>query len=267
MVLAVQSKIADMLRDAGGLANLPKRDRIEVRREGSGSKALSKSAHGWNRYSLLEAVAAGYGLITQSDSGGAETGSRRELRQNLFNPDFRFPDFKNVIIHRRADASAKQTEMKVNMEDILKAGDCSRDVWLEWGDMIEIPEADHPVDQLWRGLTDEQVSTFTNCLSRRVTVKIKGEDTLLALGPQFAQTQYMRNAFEHDYSLTPASFMLRYVLANSKLVRVSSDLSRVKVTRVDPQTRKKQEWVIDCTDPKQSDLWVRDGDVIEVPEK
>jgi hypothetical protein len=63
------------------------------------------------------------------------------------------------------------------------------------------------------------------------------------------------------------SFMLRSVLDNSKLVRVSSDLSRVKVTRVDAQTKKKLEWVVDCTKPEQADLWLRDGDVIDVPEK
>jgi hypothetical protein len=56
-------------------------------------------------------------------------------------------------------------------------------------------------------------------------------------------------------------------LDNSKLVRVSSDLSRVKVTRADPATKKTTEWTVDCTNPKDSDLWLRDGDVIEVPEK
>jgi hypothetical protein len=61
--------------------------------------------------------------------------------------------------------------------------------------------------------------------------------------------------------------MLRSVLDNSKLIRVSSDLSRVKVTRFDPVTKKNMEWTVDCTDPKQADLWLRDGDVIDVPEK
>jgi hypothetical protein len=75
---------------------------------------------------------------------------------------------------------------------------------------------------------------------------------------------------EGDYGevrLTRVSFMLRSVLDNSKLVRVSSDLSRVKVTRTDPESKKKLEWTIDCTNPSDSDLWLRDGDVIEVPEK
>ena len=61
--------------------------------------------------------------------------------------------------------------------------------------------------------------------------------------------------------------MLRSVLDNSKLIRVSSDLSHVKVTRIDPETKKKMEWIIDCTNNQQSNLWLRDGDVIDVPEK
>ena len=60
--------------------------------------------------------------------------------------------------------------------------------------------------------------------------------------------------------------MLRSVLDNSKLIRVSSDLSRVKVTRQDPLTKKTSEWTIDCTD-QTDNLWLRDGDLIEVPEK
>jgi hypothetical protein len=70
----------------------------------------------------------------------------------------------------------------------------------------------------------------------------------------------------------------------------SSDLSRVKVTRHDATTGKNHEWIVDCSDHQSqssllnpqvqytwqfamgnsqhsSDLWLRDGDVIEVPEK
>jgi hypothetical protein len=49
----------------------------------------------------------------------------------------------------------------------------------------------------------------------------------------------------------------------------TSDLSRVKVKRSDPITGEKVEMVFDLEnlrDPLQ-DLWVLDGDVIEVPEK
>ncbi len=89
-----------------------------------------------------------------------------------------------------------------------------------------------------------------------------------------------------------------------KLLLSSSDLSRVKVSRRDPKTGKKREWILDCNPqspsyglpgvgaiggnnprpvsppplpgvglfggnnpPREPGLWLRDGDVIEVPEK
>lgn len=48
----------------------------------------------------------------------------------------------------------------------------------------------------------------------------------------------------------------------------SSDLSRVKVTRRNPQTGQTQSWILDCRDLNHaSDLRVQDSDVIEVPER
>jgi hypothetical protein len=61
--------------------------------------------------------------------------------------------------------------------------------------------------------------------------------------------------------------MLRSVLDQSKLLRASSDLTKVRVTRREPNG-KAISWVLDCSDPQTApDLWLRDGDVIEVPEK
>jgi hypothetical protein len=68
--------------------------------------------------------------------------------------------------------------------------------------------------------------------------------------------------------ITPgAAFWLKPVLINSQLLLTSSDLSRIKVTRRDPKTGEKLEWVFDCSGDKAPDFWLRAGDVIEVPEK
>jgi hypothetical protein len=62
--------------------------------------------------------------------------------------------------------------------------------------------------------------------------------------------------------------MLRSVLDESKLIRSSSDLTRVKVTRRESASAKPKVWVVDCSLPdKAPDLWLRDRDVVEVPEK
>ena len=98
-----------------------------------------------------------------------------------------------------------------------------------------------------------------------MTLKIKGESTTLKLSPEIMYGNM--NPPDERFILVHASFMLRSVLDNSKLLRVSSDLAHVKVTRHDPITGKTEEWTVDCTNPRDADLWLRDGDVIEVPEK
>jgi ankyrin repeat protein len=259
-----EKQIAELLVKAGGLANLPKRDRIEVRRASESGTTYTKGSHDWNRFSLLELVAGNYGLLSRNTSG--EWSIEESWGSSLWNSYLRFPDFKNLVIYRRVDNSTKQTAINVNLEEILNTGDCSRDVGLLWGDIVEIPEADHPVDQYWEGLSDLQVASVIKCVSRQVTVRIKGESTTLKLAPELDALMSPSRP-NGRWKLVRPSFMLRSVLDNSKLIRVSSDLSHVKVTRHDPITKKTVEWIVDCTDPNQADLWLRDGDVIEVPEK
>jgi ankyrin repeat protein len=67
------------------------------------------------------------------------------------------------------------------------------------------------------------------------------------------------------------AFRLKEILQGCGLLRTSSDLSRVRVRRTDPATGGPVEWVVDLS-PSQPynaahDLWLRDGDVIEVPDK
>jgi hypothetical protein len=67
---------------------------------------------------------------------------------------------------------------------------------------------------------------------------------------------------------TAEPFMLWPVLENSKLLLASSDLSRMVVKRRDAATGKMHEWTVDCSIPGlPPKFWLRNGDVIEVPEK
>jgi hypothetical protein len=260
-----QNEISELLTKAGGLANLPKRNRIDVRRGSSTDISIfSKGQHDWNHFSLLELISAEYGLLSTSESGEWKVITGQD--SSIWGSTLKFPDFRKITIYRRTGDNTKQTETEVNVEDILAAGDCSHDVWLKWGDVIEIPEADHPVDEQWKGPAESVISALTNCVARQVTIKIKGESTTLKLAPEFGPMSKFRNIFGM-LELTQASFMLRSVLDQSKLIRVSSDLSHVKVIRHDPVTKKTVEWIVDCNSPDQADLWLRDGDVVEVPEK
>jgi len=125
------------------------------------------------------------------------------------------------------------------------------------------------------------------CVSRNVTLIIKGTTNSIAVGPYFqpwkpdlvkAQVPGVRFPRQKDgialydsnrdsMQKAPGCFMLTAVLRGSGLLRASSDLTRVKVTRRDSKAGKKLEWVLDCSGNNAPDLWLRDGDVIVVPEK
>ena len=63
-------------------------------------------------------------------------------------------------------------------------------------------------------------------------------------------------------------FRLKDVLTGSARLFSTSDLTRVKVRRVDPGTGQTKEWLFnEQTIDSTNDLWLRDGDVIEVPDK
>jgi hypothetical protein len=70
------------------------------------------------------------------------------------------------------------------------------------------------------------------------------------------------------FRLLSASFMIRSVLDQFKLIRFSSDLTHVKVKRHDAATGKDREWTLDCSDASHAPaFWLRDGDTIEIPDR
>ena len=65
-----------------------------------------------------------------------------------------------------------------------------------------------------------------------------------------------------------ATFRLRETIQQAGVLRASADVTRVTVKRTDPITKEKLglRFNLDKSDP-QTGLWLRDGDVIEVPVK
>ncbi len=147
----------------------------------------------------------------------------------------------------------------------------------------------------WNGLSKDVRELFTKCMTRRVRIVIKQETNIVRLIPPIAvanlvPVQPMRNlpapgakASKPEADSPEASwpeqtlsaFRLKQVLYGSGVLRTSSDVSRVHVTRTDPATKQKQEWTLDLTRlPPETkapeniaegqDLWLRDGDLVEV---
>ena len=78
------------------------------------------------------------------------------------------------------------------------------------------------------------------------------------LRPEKQRPEYYDANFIEDAAL----------LLNSKLLLASSDLSRIKLIRADPASGQKHELIVDCSNSAPApSVWLRDGDIIEVPDK
>lgn len=265
---ATPAELIVLLKQHGALDDLPDFTRIEMRRAANYSGvAFDTSTNGWNEFTLLELIARQYGFIS------TERNALWEVNKSILPSQFwgaaacQFPDLERVVIRRVETTGVQRKEMLVNVAALLEAGDCARDVKLKPGDIVEIPEADHPINEKWAGLSGAQMSNLLHCVSRTVTISIKATPTTVQLAPQFKPTNTFGAYGERTSELTKGSFMLKSVLAQSRLLRASSDLSHVKVTRRAGTGGKPQEWLLDCSSGNDPDLWLHDGDVIEVPDK
>ena len=248
------SEIAGLLRQHGALDNLPHWDRITVSRPSANysQTVFQKGTNDWNRFTLLETLLNFY--PGKSPNPGIYSQASLPL-----------PDLTRLTIIRHKQNTTNETRIKVNLLNPTNGIDCSRDMPLEFGDVVEIPEREHALGDRPIGLTDSQHDAMVNFLKGSVRLVVHGGKVELPVYP-------------NDSSLIGS--ILNRPEAQG-ILRSSSDLSRVKVTRPDPVTGKKREWILDCshmntpyrtsqmTDPYYNcpNLWLRDGDVIEVPEK
>src|SRR5205823_6212849 len=138
-----------------------------------------------------------------------------------------FPDFAHVTIQRLKPQGGSE-EIRVNLDEILRSGDCSRDVPLQWGDVVEVPELDHRINEQWQGLSDQARRALKKCLERKVTMVVKGQTNTVTLRPVF----YMPLNGIPDNSddrtsegIVHYDFRLRAVVYNSNLLLSSSDIT------------------------------------------
>jgi cytohesin len=273
------SEIADLLRQHGALNNLPNWDRITVSRPSANysETVFRKGTNDWNQISLFDVLGVQYELINNSQSE-PQRGNSVLYSYYAGNNSLSFPDLANIII-RRATADGNGWENRtIDLTSALNSGNCAADFQLRWGDVVEIPEKDHVLNERWPGLSTNELFTLKNCLTRHLQISVKGQITNIVITPQVRELvpgsrEYPLSSYgakmEPAVSLLKFEpFMLWPVLKDSKLLLASSDLSHIKVKRRDTTTGKMHEWMVDCSNPQAPpNLWLRDGDVIEVPEK
>jgi hypothetical protein len=273
------AKLITLLRQHGALDNLPDWDRIEVSRPSTSfsQTIFQKGTNDWNQFSLLE-------LIVEYD------------REGSYQPNepLAFADLAHLVVVRPSPAGETAKRIEVNLLNATNGVDCSKDVPLEFGDVVEIPEREHTLAAMGRFLPEDQYKTISDYLQSQA-----GAAKLMVAGGETIQLP-----------LQPLSSQINRVLSGNtarSVLTSNSDLARVKVTRRDAATGKNHEWIVDCS-PQQSfpqpsfpnlsypqpsyhqpsstfamrlnaiinaannpqpssDLWLRNGDVIEVPEK
>ncbi len=224
--LVARNQLIELLLKFGANENVERLTRISTRRAGKENPVFIKGNQPLNRYTIIELIV------------GAQ---------------LPFPDLANVKIERLEDGGKKSQMIPVNLEDILKSGDCSKNLWLEWGDIIEIPELDHNVNEKWVGYSKEYAEAMQKCLEKNVSITIKGETTNSILRAPILNSGQV--------SLPDASL----IGVVGRFLRASSDSNRIKVKRIDPVTKRSLEIVSDLE--KAKGLRLIEGDQIEIPER
>jgi len=269
VIQARVDKLIPLLHQYGALDKPPDWDSITMSRP-SGNISFpifQRGTNDWNRFSLLEAIFNSYAssIMYPVQRNGMTT--LVPLAGML-----PFPDLRHVIISRPSHNSTNESQQVINLLNETNDIDVTKDIPLEFGDVVEIRERDHALGESNGGLTDNQTSALAEYLKGAVQLVAHGQKVNISI------RRYGDRA------------TLKAVLSSPEgqiLLRVSSDLSRVKVTRAHPKEGEKREWIVDFNQTRARNgnqfaplafstrsevappdaLWLRDGDVISVPEK
>ena len=249
-VSAEQTKLArdlaDLLRQHGALDNLPNWDRIAVSRPSANysTEIFRKGTNDWNHFTLLELLWRTY-----------DSNNKSQLS---------FSDLSRVVVLRPDASGTKTKQIEVNLLNATNSLDYTKDMPLEFGDVVEIPERGHTLAEkdIWTGEQMQKLAGHFREQAGDVRLAAGGQAVQVPLKDFVPVYAYLGNALK--------SSVAQNVLTSG------SDLSRVKVTRHDLKTKKTDEWILDCSQMNPAngypyfncpDLLLRDGDVIAVPEK
>jgi ankyrin repeat protein len=281
---------ARLLRAAGAKDRLPNFGAIQVVRKQSGRMLRTRvfrtqATNDPNAFTLLELLAAHQGPLVapevfrmgsrpETDATGAPAAGNPAVGlgggllpggpvltsfPRAFSPSapkgrgFAFPDWRRVVIHRPSPDATTWEEIPVDVDAWIASGDCLGDKPLKWGDLVELPERDHPLYVADEGAPKGLVNLWTNCLTRTVEFRIRGEtrSVKLSLAAKMYESQ--------------DPFSLNGALRQPSLLRTTSDLRNLRIERRGPTGV--QTWNIDGSDAEiTASFWLRDGDRIEVPD-
>jgi len=265
----VWKHIEKLLLDHGANENLTRLSKIAYTRPGWANDLtwVTRGTNDFNRYTLVEMI-----------------GSLLSVKQNNFSArgyDWPLPfhDSSRIMISRLNPTNLIAKEIQVDLNGFIRSNNCPSDIWLEWGDRILIPERDHGLNEIWNAPSPELRDFLKKCMTRRVQIVFKETTNFVTLSPLVASSRTELMNLEQtsgkstNGETTLFSFRLTSAVYGANILRTSSDTSRIHVNRIDPISKEPKEWTINLdqrlksNQPPDQDLWLRDGDVIEIPEK
>jgi ankyrin repeat protein len=170
--------VAELLRQHGArdvvLELEPATNVIRVWRQGqaSGRVVFTRDSRGLNRFTLMDALFDFYSSRTEpwatAGPGVPATRLPSTWRPRQGDSSFDFPDLANLRIKRLGDAGTASL-ITVNLASL----DAEKDLDLEFGDIVEIPEREHALSDEAQGMNDGQRAQLATCLARKVEVVVK----------------------------------------------------------------------------------------------
>jgi ankyrin repeat protein len=245
-----------LLTEFGAREDMPNRDEIRVSRRTTGysQRVFRRGKDTECPHTLFELLAVTYGFLTAPEPAVAWASQNLNHRQDgmasLPGHPLGFPDLKGIRLLRALPDDKWQ--------EILPFKEQWDDAALEWGDVVDIPEVNHPVGQSWHGpnIGTHPDAIVVQGLPRVVKIQVAGNEQSVSL-----DHDYLRRLQTQGRART---FTLSDVLYASGLVLTSSDITRVQVTRA----KGGKSWTFDLANPgPEPDFWVRDGDRIEAPDR
>lgn len=190
----------------------------------------------------------------------------------MFRSDIlQWSDVSAIRVSRLSDDGTTEREIQVR-KDWDSSDGCDWSFPLEWGDVVEVPSVDRETNARWPGLLEPAKVALWRCSARRVALTIKDETVQLELRPPsaFRNRQEMGIKPKTPPPVGPGvgreldDCHLGSIVYGSGRIRISSDLTQVRVTR----KATGQSWTLDVeNDARAKNFWLIDGDHIEVPEK
>jgi hypothetical protein len=177
-----------------------------------------------------------------------------------------FPDWEKVRLFRR-DAEGKTREIFVNMAEILNGH--AKDLPLEWGDAVDIPEREHPVNENWEGLSQYEKERFNALLKCHITVEA-GDKTNQVIWLPFRvdDAHSFGDKSENVVAGKSAKIGLDEFLPPANLYKPDGDPSRLTVIRTDPITGQRKEIQLDALRGTPNNwVWLRDGDILRFSDR